>query len=493
MQAAAGLRATPEVAALGLSWPLLIGVGAFALLMGQARLLGDPDIYWHLRTGQWIVEHLAIPQADHFSHTLHGAPWTAHEWLAEVLFALAFAAGGWTAVVLVTAGAMASALAILARYLLRHLIPPVALLFVALAASLHAPHLLARPHVLVAPLLVIWAIGLVNAREEGRAPSLWLALLMVLWANLHGSFVFGLALIVPFAVDAVLGSKGKERRSAARAWGLFLAAALAASIATPHGPGGLGFALDVNGMAFALSHIREWRSPDFQQLQPLEIALLLAAAALFARGLRLSWLRIVLLLGLLHLALKHARHVDLLALIGPVLLARPMAEQWYGRRREAPGDPSRLDRLAYALVPPASAPTTAVMLLVLAGLGVQAVRADALRPAAAITPEAAVAALAQAGTQGAGLNEYAFGGYLIFRGVPTFVDGRADLYGDAFLASYVSAVQLTDPEGLLRLIEKHRVDWTMLRPGTPALALLDRLPGWRRLHADPLAVVHVRE
>ena len=80
--------------AVRFSWPLLIGVAIFAFLVQQPQLLHDPDTYWHLKVGEWILANGAIPQVDHFSHTMKGAPWHSHEWLAELVFAIAYAKGG---------------------------------------------------------------------------------------------------------------------------------------------------------------------------------------------------------------------------------------------------------------------------------------------------------------------------------------------------------------------------------------------------------------
>jgi len=158
----------------GISWPLLIAAAAFIALSSRPELLTDADTYWHMATGRWILEHGAIPAVDVFSHTMQGSRWTAHEWLSEVLFAGGFKLAGWTGVLCLTAAATALALAMLARFLLRHLEPIYVLVVVALCASLLAPHLLARPHVLIAPVMVAWAIGMADAREAGSAPRLWL-------------------------------------------------------------------------------------------------------------------------------------------------------------------------------------------------------------------------------------------------------------------------------------------------------------------------------
>jgi hypothetical protein len=90
------------------------------------------------------------------------------------------------------------------------------------------------------------------------------------------------------------------------------------------------------------------------------------------------------------------------------------------------------------------------------------------------------------------LNDYDFGGYLIFAGVAPFIDGRTDLYGGAFTARHHRAVTLADLPDFIALLDEYEIAATLLSPQTPAAALLDRLPGWRRLHADDVAVVHVR-
>jgi len=60
------------------------GILLFGLLAMTARPALDPDLWWHLRTGQWIVETGTVPHTDPFSFTRAGQPWVSHEWLSEV-------------------------------------------------------------------------------------------------------------------------------------------------------------------------------------------------------------------------------------------------------------------------------------------------------------------------------------------------------------------------------------------------------------------------
>jgi len=482
----------------GLSWPLLVAAGTFVVLLTRGAMLEDGDLYWHIVAGRWMLRHLAIPTVDLFSYTMPGAPWVAHEWLAEILYTAAYSFGGWSAVVGLAAAAFAAALAILTRYLLRYLEPLYALVLTSMAFSLAAPHLLARPHTLAAPLLVYWTIALLRAQESNRAPPLWVALLMALWANLHGSFVFGLLLGGVFSAEAVLAAVGSAARwHAARQWSGFLLAALLASMANPHGPYSLLFAYHLSQMKF-ISHISEWLPANFDRVRPFEIWLLIGAVALMTRGLRLPLVRLALLVGLVHMALQHRRHQDLLGLLGPAIVAESLGAQWFAARgagRNAEG----LDRLFGSLAPPATTVAFAMVLAILAATWTAAIRIDALRPPPITTPDAALAAVHAAYPGGSTpfpsrvLNSYEFAGYLIFEGIPPFIDGRGDMYGDEFFFSYENALSLKDLELLPKLLERYQVGWTLLRPGVPAVALLDRLPGWRRLYADDTAVVHVRD
>src|SRR6266851_3894273 len=424
----------PGRSRFGLSLPLLVALAVYApLLFAPRALLSDPDTYWHIATGRWIITHGAVPYHDVFSFSMPGAPWTPPEWLAEIAIAWLYDHFGWAALVMATSLSIAAALAILLRALLRSLAPVHALIATALAAALVIPHVLARPHVLMLPILVCWAAALVAARSQDRAPSLWLVPLMTLWANLHSSYIFGLGLAAMLAGEAVLlAPNGRARLRALRGWGLFGALSVAAALVTPFGIDGLLLPFKLATMS-ALGLIKEWQSPDFQQLQPLEtwiIAVLLAALSL---GWRLPVTRILMLLLLLHMALRHARHGELLGFVAPLLLAPALAPQLAERLARRPVLP--LDRRMAKLAKPARARGFAIAGVVLLAVSAVALGSTGARQSSAITPAAALAAVAAHHVEGPVFNEYRFGGYLIFAGIEPFIDGRY-FYGDAFIKRY---------------------------------------------------------
>lgn len=476
------------------SWPLILGALAYVLAVHAVEtLLKDGDTFLHIAIGHWMFQHGAVPAADPFSHTMPGAPWIAHEWLAAVVLALAHAGGGWTGVVALSALAFAVTLALLMRALLDQLEPVYALLFVVIAAALTAPHLLARPHLLAMPFMMLWTIGLVRASEAGRAPSLWLLPLMTVWANLHGGFTLGLVLAGAFALEALLAARQQGRLGAtARAWGLFLLLAGASALLTPYGAKGILFTWHLlANTSYALTVIGEWQPANFQQLQPLEVWLL-AGLALFAyQGLRLPPMRLLLLLGLLHLALKHARNSELLGLLSPLFLATPLAAQWRARQQgQVPL--AAADRFFRRLAQPAGRSAALSAVLLLSAYTLFLPRLRAVEPPVAAAPVQAIQAVQQAGLRGPVLNEYGWGGYLSFLGIRPFIDGRVDVYGDEFLKAYMAAIFVQQPDALESVLRKYDIEWTLLSPGTPALAWLDRMPGWQRLYGDTTAIVHAR-
>ena len=95
--------------------------------------------------------------------------------------------------------------------------------------------------------------------------------------------------------------------------------------------------------------------------------------------------------------------------------------------------------------------------------------------------------------EGPVFNDYDFGGTLIQAGIPTFIDGRAELYGGDFIKHYVEALGLRGDESLEQVLDRHAIQWTFLRKDRPANRLLEHLPDWRRAYGDDVATIFVRE
>ncbi len=457
---------------------VVAALASYSIFLFAPQVLNDGDTYLHIAAGEWILEHRLVPGTDPFSYTFQGAPWVAHEWLSEVVMALAYRLGGWSGLLVLFGGAAALAFGLFARQLSRWLPPlPAAVVFI-VGSGCVAGSLLARPHILVLPILVAWTAGLLVARERGVVP--WAMLpLMILWANMHGSFAFGLALICPFALEAVTAS-GNAWKKPLLEWGAFTALAVLAALLTPHGWQGLLFPFQLLAMQ-SLDNIDEWRSPSFQTLSPLETALMASLYISFSRGVRVPLWRVLILLGLLHLALHHARHAMLFGIVGSLVFAEPLAR--------ALGASSQVSQT----VPKAPAWGPVRFGAVVACIAITLLRfADpATRPDTPTSPGAALANVPVEFTTLPVLNDYAFGPFLIFKGVRPFVDSRADMYGDKFLAEYADMMG-PNPVLLEKTIEKFDIKWAMLSTKSPATKVFESLSGWHRRFEDRFAVVFFR-
>jgi hypothetical protein len=461
--------------------PLWVGVGVYALfLLAGNHLLIDPDTMWQITVGQWILDHRAVPETDVYSFTMRGQPWISTQWLAQVLYARAYAIASWSGPVVLAAGAIAATFALLAKFLSRRLSDSMTLVFVAAALALTVPHLLARPHVLAMPVMVLWVGGLIAAADRRGAPSVWLLPLMALWANLHGGFVFGLVLIAPVALDAVLSAAASARKSLALRWAAFAIAALAASCCTPYGWDALLASRKILALGSALPLIKEWTPADFGSLGAFELCLLLGFGFALLRGIKLPPMRIVLLLGLLHMALAQGRAVEILALLAPLVLAAPLAKQ-IGGSEVAVANTSPTRGVLFA----------SVAVALLAGtVGYASVHRFEPHPHSA--PVAAVAALKKLNVTRV-FNDYDFGGYLIANGVAPFIDGRTELYGEKFFVDHNAASGLLEPENLFRLLDQYKIEATLMRTQSAATKLLDHIDGWQKIYADDIATIHVRK
>jgi hypothetical protein len=264
-----------------------------------------------------------------------------------------------------------------------------------------------------------------------------------------------------------------KRRVQKRAASCIFAASFGACL-TPYGPYVFLTLGRIMGLGQALLFIVEWQPTDFGHFSALELALLAGMAFALYLGVRLPPVRILVLVGLLHMALAHVRHTSVLALVLPLLIADPLGRQ-FGKPQTNRPITARLSIYA-----------TICALIAALGITLRDVY-----PLDLNSTQAAVAAI-RASTNGLILNEIRFGGYLMFSGIPPSVDGRADLYGETFILRYYHALMGRDEAALRLLLNKHHIGATILVSSMPAVSLLDRMSDWRRVYSDPLITAHVR-
>lgn len=459
----------------------LIVLLAFTLIVpftiGSAhRIFEDGDVSWHVATGRWIIEHGRIPFTDPFSFSGAGNKWIAHEWLPDVLMATVYNFAGLTGLALLVIAALSALMLVIGRELLRRIGPiETAMLLTAVTISL-IPFLLARPMVLTWPVLAFWTVSLMHAREQRRAPPLWLVGVMLLWANSHLSFALGLALIGPFALEALIEEPDKKR--VIIGWGAFGLLCTAAGLLNPNGLE--QFLMPLTSLTSDnITLIQEFKPTDMSFTPGFEYALLLVLAMCLGRGAKIPPLRLLLLLGMLHLAFQHMRHQALFMIIAALLVAAPLGLTDQARPRSAP---NRAAARRFALIGAGAFALLAVLRLV----------QPLAPPDSPTNPNAALASLPPHWRDLPMLNSYSFGGPLILKGFRPFIDGRTEVYGEEFVVNYQKLLD-GNQAAFDAAQRRWNFRWALIsREDKNLMRLIERSGQWRRVRADRYAVTYVR-
>jgi hypothetical protein len=164
-------------------FPLVFFLMIFALAVRQSAFI-DPDLWWHLQTGQDIVASRAIPQVDIYSFTKAGSEWVTHEWLSEVLIYGIFRFAGWAGLLVIFSGLIAAAFYLTYRRCVGK--PYIASAVILLAVLASSPLFGVRPQMITLLLASIFITLLTQYSNDGRKGRLnWMAPLMLLWVNFH--------------------------------------------------------------------------------------------------------------------------------------------------------------------------------------------------------------------------------------------------------------------------------------------------------------------
>jgi hypothetical protein len=481
--------ATPSAFSLGLlersllSFALLLAIFSFCV-----PSIPSADMWWHLSTGQYILHTHSIPHSDPFSSTFAGKPWTTHEWLSDVFFYSIYSIAGSPGLLCFCGAILALAFWFAHRSLPGLLLSRILALGLGIWAAL--PSFSVRPLVFTLLLAALYLFFLRRFIVHGRYRDLFaLPVLSVLWVNLHGAYILGPALIVLFLVGVIadwlwrLHDAAEAKR---RLLGLAVAL-LACMVLVPLNANGFAmyaYPFETLRSSAMQSGIMEWRSPDFHMAMfyPFAALLFLTVAA-FALARSRPRPSEVLLFGFFGLAALHSmRNLPIFVLVAFPLLATyatiPVRRFW-----TFPVLPLLLRRIL------------AIGALILAAVISSDVAANHLSNELSLEqslfPFKAAAFLAEKHLPAPLFNSYDFGGYLIWKLYPrytVYIDGRADLYGDAFLENFIHLYQV-DMDPRPALVGIHTV---ILDPRCSLANFLRSQPDWNRVYEDRVAVVFTR-
>jgi hypothetical protein len=481
------------------------------------RLLKDAGTGWHIRNGQQILLTHSVTRTDSFSYTMQGQPWYAWEWLYDALIAGIHQWLGLNGVVFFTAVVIAATFALALRLALRHgssLL--VAVILVMLAAGASTIHFFARPHVLSWLLTVIW-FQLLDSSEAVYHPEedrrlLWLPAIMLLWTNLHGGFLLGIALCGIYLIAGLIRYFfEREDRQKVGLWLKRLAVASLLSILATFG-NPYGYRLHIHiysylSSRFLMNHIDEFLSPNFHGIaqQCFVVLLLITVAALAAKRHRLKLSHLLVIIFAAYSGLYASRNLPvssilLTLVIAPLLSAsiadaaalQKMSPRLQGLISRSNAFVSRMtemeSRFRGHLWPVLAVILGLVVCIQHGRLGTRQVmdaHFDLKR-----FPVQAVEVLAQRRIEEPIFAPDYWGGYLIYRFFPeprVFVDDRHDLYGELFLKDYLKVMHV-QPDWEKFLNEK-KVHWVLV-PAEGSLAnILKEMPAWKIVYEDSTSVL----
>lgn len=460
---------------------MLYSFPVFVCAQGGGTIVGDPDIWWHLRTGQWILQH-GFPHTDPFTASGASKPWVAYSWLFELLVLKLYQWMGLAGLVAYTAG-MVAAITMLLHRMIRRLCPDFMIsVLLTLAACQSMEHTWTPRSWQFSILFFVLEVDLLmQAHRLGKKKALWLLpLLFALWANLHIVFLYGLALLgIPLA-EAVLARwwKWGESRIGAGQMGAVFAASAAATLLNPYGWGVYVAAYGLGSQQALMDQLNETRAMPFRDISDFGVLLFaLAAVAVLARARRLHLFEMGMLAFAVALSFRSQRDVWVVVIAAGAIVADGIARA--GKTRAA----VRPLAVAAAVLLTAAAAPVLFMALQVNNRRLEGKLEETM-------PVAAVNFVKQKGLPGPLFNDYNWGGYLIWNpGMPVSMDGRANLWSEQTIFA-----SRTTWEGLPGWncnpdLRKSRL---VIGPvEAPLTQLLRMSPGFELAYQDQVAAVFV--
>ncbi len=454
-------------------------LGLFAM---AARNVTDPDIWWHLKTGEFIATHKSVPHADPFSYTRAGEPWVAHEWLTDLFLYQVQHTAGFGALIVIFAGILTASFYLL--YLRCGPAPYVAGIATLFAAWATKPIWGVRPQVLSFLLTSLWLLIL---ERSDRNPKLlwWTAPLTLLWVNLHAGFALGLGLSALFLAAALL-ERFLGHSAPNPPWRMTASILVLDVLLVPLNPNGtrlFSYPIETLRSTTMQNYIVEWASPNFHRSEywPFLLIVLATFATLSVSRIRVRPRDLLVLLVSLYAGLVSIRLMPFFILIAVPIIS--------GRLCVWPKTTANSRRL-----PPAFGAYLNVAILVAMAVFASAHVASVIQrqPQAEADqfPLRAVSFLQTHPPAGPIFNDYDWGGYLIWKlspRIPVFIDGRADVYGAQLFHDFADAYQLKGP--WQQILQRWHVETIIVPPDSALATGLHNIPAWIVSYRDSQAIV----
>lgn len=447
----------------------------------------DPDTPWQFATGNYILHTHSIPTSDPFSWTAKGNPWVTQEWLYDVALAWVVShfqdAGAWLFLVLVQLITALLVYRIAVSVSNGNRIVSAAVTLVGMSILL--PFWIFRPQVVSYCMFVVF-LWILNGVRTGNDKRLWLVPpCMLLWANTHASAVLGILMLLFEIVLSFVFRSPRLPKGAILSLVLASLAGMLIGLVNPNGIHVYTYALLANDKAMT-NAISEWQSPNFHndyfEYIVLPYIVLLLGVLLLRKGdKRQHAHEIVYFLGFLALTLISQRYLPYLGLV-----SMPLWAYLFANWGQSISNPNRFVVFSNAVLMALSFVYLAVNLPHVRG-SFQSHWSKTSYPISAVNylkhhPQLLKLRL---------LDAYEWGGYLIYRHIPTFIDGRTGIYLRGPLFSDYLQMQNMGKRGP-QLLNKYRIQMVLFPPGRALTTFLEHSNGWRVIYHNNASVIFER-
>lgn len=465
----------------------------FPVIWILCPVVSDPDIWWHLQSGKWIVDHGQLPATDPFSAFGDGKPWVAYSWLFEISMYELVHIFGESGIFLYSLLGVWSTMLILHRIIGTRcqdfLVSGILLTLSVVALSkLFTP----RPWQLTMIFFAVTLHVVLSLREGRHAGWFWLLPIgYAIWANTHVQFIYGLALLGLACITPLIDRyiRPFSDRQAEMTWGsdhwkrltILTTLCALATLLTPYHVRLYSVVIELAAQTGMWEYTQEMQAPPFRGIADWAM-LALFAAALIQLGWRrtFSSFEIILLFAAALSGFRGQRDVWFLVMAClAVIVSRPA---------------SAFSSVTSLVPRHGLVPTVVCVAIGLVGIvGYRDFSESSIRQnTAKLYPIEAASFLEQHGYAGSIYNHFNWGGYLIWRlpSLKVSMDGRANVHGDArikrSLATWDGRPEWKDDEDLR---DAHVVIGEL---SYPLMSILRLDPRFRVIHEDKTAVIFAR-
>ena len=483
----------------------------FILMISLGLIQKDNnDIWWHLKTGQLLLENHVFPRTDIYSYTAAGRPWVLHEWLSQVIFYKAYTLGGESLLALLRPICLILVFFILMANIFldeKGFAFPEFLLFIFLTyigVMAIWPRIIVRPHLLSMVMMVLFFYCLTRYRLRRDRSLYYLPPLQVLWVNLHSAAILGIILVIMFFagcwldVVTVSGKKVVRQEPTKNDSGRIFLIVVLVILATFANPSTYHIFGELETMKKEYLGIKEWQSPFsvspymvpnmfFYWFYPV-LAIIFATMSFR----KISWSDIIICVFLAIISLKSLRNIEIF-----VLVTIPIVYRW-GRQILQNLERRTSHMMVYYLTGGGLAVIVCLTSIKVTTQGMHIVRSGRnLRMHLGVgynKPDGAIDYVLKNHLRGNMYNSYDIGGYIIWRGYPdlkVMMDGRVVVYGKELLWK----IMYLDPEKLESLVREYSIGYFILKNSAGEEDLNDYLhltKRWALVYFDDEALVYVK-